>query len=101
MKKILNGKLYNTDTAKLIGGYSYGTPRDFKYIAEDLYKKKTGEFFIAGEGGAMTEYFRQTGQNSYSGGEDIFPLTEKEAREWAEEHLTAEEYIEAFGCPEE
>lgn len=37
----------------------------------------------------------------WSGGELITPLTHKEARAWAEEHLTGEEYEAVFGPVEE
>ena len=102
MKRIINGKLYNTDTAKEIGvwsnNYNYG---DFAYCSETLYRKRTGEFFLYGHSGAMSKYAKSCGQNSWSGGEDITPLTEAEAKKWAEKHLDADEYIEIFGEPEE
>ena len=101
MKKIINGKRYDTDTATLIGSASYGYPSDFEYWAEDLYRKKTGEFFLYGEGGPMSRYFRSTGQNQWSGGEEIRPLSLKEAQEWAEKYLDADEYEEVFGRIEE
>ena len=57
MKKIINGRLYDTDTAILIGywdnGYGAG---DFHKCYEELYRKKNGEFFLYGSGGAMTVY---------------------------------------------
>lgn len=102
MKRIINGKLYNTATAKEIGAwsnnYNYG---DFSYCEETLYLKRTGEYFLYGKGGPMSKYSQSCGQNSWSGGEEITPLTETEAREWAEKHLDADEYIEIFGEPEE
>ena len=36
MKKILNGKLYDTDTATEIGSWTYRHPGDFNYIKETL-----------------------------------------------------------------
>lgn len=41
------------------------------------------------------------GDNNWSGSEHIEPLSPEAAREWAEEHLTAEEYSEVFGEPDE
>ena len=47
MKKIINGKMYNTETAKEIGSWNNGRYRsDFYYVGETLYKKKTGELFV-------------------------------------------------------
>lgn len=100
MKKIINGKLYDTRTAKLVGDYSrrYG---DFSDYDEELYKKRTGEFFLFGEGGPMSAYAKPEGMNSWSGGSDIRPLTYEEAREWAEKKLDADDYAEIFGEPSE
>ena len=98
MKQIINGKMYNTETAKEVGSYSnYGSWRDFNHYEETLYKKKTGEFFLCGIGGAMTKYAVSEGVNWWSGGSQIIPLTFGEAKTWAEEHLDADEYIEIFG----
>lgn len=102
MKKIINGKLYDTDTAKELGAWHNTSDyRDFHYVHETLYRKRTGEFFLHGEGGPMTQYAESAGQNSWTSGEKIIPLTIASAREWAEEHLTADEYAEIFGMPDE
>lgn len=101
MKKIINGKKYDTDTAKEIGYWNNGLLySDFCYIEETLYKKKTGEFFLYGIGGVMTKYAVNNGNNSMSG-KAIIPLTEDEAKKWAEDHLTVGEYEEVFGEVEE
>ena len=100
MKKIINGKKYDTETAKLCASGGNGRS-DFSRCYEELYRKKTGEYFIYGEGGPMSKYSRSIDQNSWSGGEDILPVTEAEAKEWAEKHCTVEEYEEIFGEVEE
>ena len=96
MKKIINGKRYDTDTAECIGWDSWGTPGDFKHWSEELYQKRTGEFFLYGESGAMSKYAETIGQNEWSGGEKIMPLDYESAREWAEKHLGADEYEKIF-----
>lgn len=101
MKKIISGKLYDTSSARLIGSDSYSNPGDFNHWSEDLYQKRTGEFFLYGEGGPMSRYSRSLGDNSWSGGEKIIPLSVDKARAWAEEHLSADEYEQAFGLPDE
>ena len=45
----------------------------------------------------VLEYAIETGQNSWSGGERITPLTVKEAMDWAKNHFDADEYEEIFG----
>lgn len=101
MKKVINGKMYNTETAKYCGGYEFSNVGDFNHVCEDLYRKKTGEFFLYGEGGAMSKYCEEVGNNSWTGGEKIIPLTIKEAKRWSEKHLNADTYIELFGEVEE
>lgn len=101
MKKVINGKRYDTDTAKLVGETHYSNTRDFNYWREELYQKRTGEFFISGEGGPNSRYSEPIDQNSWSGGYKIIPLTLKEAQQWAEEHLDGDEYEAIFGEVEE
>ena len=98
MKKIINGKVYDTSSAKEIGHYENGLPTDFDYIEEVLYRKRTGEFFLHGFGGARTKYATSIGGNSWASGEKILPVSYEEARQWAEEHLDAETYEAAFGA---
>ncbi len=102
MEKIISGKRYDTNTAKQMGNASYsGSVTDYQWWEETLYLKLTGEFFIYGEGGPASKYSRLTGQNSWSGGEKIIPLTLPEAQEWGERHLDGDEYEEIFGAIEE
>lgn len=101
MKKIINGKMYNTETAKLLGEMeSRRNKADFYYYCESLYLKKTGEYFLFGEGHGLSPYGKSYG-NSSGWGEKIMPFTIDEAKEWAEENLDADEYIKIFGEVEE
>lgn len=101
MKKIINGKKYDTKTAKLIGRIQYGQYGSLDFVWEGLFRKKTGEYFLQGEGGAMSRYSVQTGQNNWSGGEEIIPLSLEKAKEWAEKNLDGEDYEAEFGEIEE
>ena len=101
MRAIIEGRMYSTETATELGHYSHLSPNDFNFIDEGLYRTKKGRYFLAGEGGAMTHYSHSCGDNSWCGGEKIIPVEEWEAREWMETHCEAEEYIAAFGEPEE
>lgn len=102
MKKIINGKMYNTETAKALGtAYSNAPVNSFEYWEETLYKKKNGEYFLHGHGGPTSRYAEYTDVNTWSGGEKFTPLTETEAMKWAERYLSAEEYCDIFGEPEE
>ena len=97
MKEIIAGKVYNTDTARLQGEYGNShSISDFRHVREDLYLKKTGEFFLHGAGGPMSKYAEPL-DNGWTGSEEIIPLTYDEAKEWAEAHLEADEYEAIFG----
>ena len=99
MKKIIKNKVYDTETAQEVGSWSNGgTWRDFNHIEETLYRKKTGEYFLFGEGGANTKYAESVGLNSWSGGERIIPMTFETASAWAQEKLSWEEYESIFGA---
>lgn len=96
MKKIIKGKKYDTDTAEHLASCSHGAKRDFAYYEEELYRKRTGEFFLYGYGHAASRYAVRV-MGDFGPGEDIVPLTYDEAREWAERELSADEYEEIFG----
>lgn len=102
MKRIINGKRYDTDTARSMGADNYrGSVTDFQWWREELFRKQTGEFFLYGEGGPSTKYAKSVGLNEWTGGERIMPLSYEEARQWAEKHLDAEEYESIFDVAEE
>ena len=61
---------------------------------------KSGKYFIHGSGGPMSTYAVHHGNNT-SGSEQIRPLTAEEARQWAKEKLSADEYSKEFGEPDE
>ena len=100
-KKIINNRMYNTETAKQVGYWSNGyTPSDFYFAEETLYQKKTGEYFLVGHGGPMSSYAESCAGQSCSG--TIFnPFTEEDAKKWAMDRLDADAYIALFGEVEE
>lgn len=100
MKKIINNKLYNTDTANsLFYWYNDLPSNDGYYYAEKLYIKKTGEYFLYGEGGALSPYGGYNCEGRYSYPDwDIIPLTEAKAKKWAVDHCSADKYMELFGA---
>lgn len=95
MKKIFHKRCYDTEKAKSVGYWTNsGDSRDPFYVAEELFQKSNGEFFLFGRGGTCTDY---AGIMGCSGGSKIIPLTWDEAREWAEEYLDGDEYEKIFG----
>lgn len=96
MKKIINGRKYDTETAKELGydnniGRDILARTDFDYEESTLYRKKTGEYFIYRFGGARTPY--PDGH--------ISPCTEEEAKAWSENHLSVDDYEALWGEVEE
>ena len=102
MKKIIKGSVFDTTTAKYLGGYSYlNKPGGFAYYSEDLYKTRSGKYFIHGTGGPASQYSEQVAQNEWESGETIFAVSMERAKDWAEENLDGDTYIEIFGEPGE
>lgn len=101
MKKVIRGRLYDTEKAVLVGEfYDEAMPEeDLSFYREELYRKRTGEYFLYGTGNAGSKYSVWRGSTA-SGAEEIVPLTYKQAQEWAEEYLPAEIYQKEFGIPE-
>ena len=97
MKKIINGKRYDTEKANLVGEYSHLYPSDFNYVEEALYVTPISrQYFLAGKGGANTKYSQSVSQNSWIGGEKIIPLSRDDAFEWAHRHLMEDEVEAEF-----
>ena len=102
MKKIINNRMYDTDTAAHVGEWeNMDNVRDFQYVCETLYRKRTGEYFLHGFGNAASKYSRLTRENEWTSGEQIMPLSYKSAKKWAKMRLGEEKYLEEFGEPAE
>lgn len=102
MKKIINGKLYNTDTAKLLASWDNGIyPGDFCYVEENLYIKRTGEYFIGAKGGAMTKYASRCSDGFRGAGYAAIPMSEADAQEWCADHCSTDTYIRIWGTQSE
>ena len=99
MRKIVRGKRYDTESARLVGEYENSLPvTDFHHVWMGLYcTPRSGQYFLAGKGGPMTRFAQSTGQNQWSGGSDIIPMTREEAFSWAQENLNTEVVEDEFG----
>ena len=102
MRKIINKKMYDTDTADFVEEFE-NTPykNNYQYYIKTLYRKKTGEFFLHGYGNAASKYAEVRADRMRSPGEIIIPLTEDEAKNWVEQYSDVDTYIELFGEIEE
>ena len=95
MKRVINGKLYNTETAEEVFTWENHYYRnDFHYCEETLYRTQKGAFFVAGEGGPMSKYAVPVGSNGSGGGDGLEVLSDAEALAWLEEKEADVETIE-------
>ncbi len=87
MKKVIDGKRYDTETATLIASAeSSCSSSDFRWWEEDLYRTPRGRYFVAGSGGPMSKYSQSIDANNWSGGEGIEVIDDAEALAWCEKH---------------
>lgn len=87
MKRIINKKRYDTETATLVAKWHNGLPwSDFSALRAELYQTKSGSWFLYLDGGPLTECRVQTGSNCWSGSPKIRSLTPEQAYQWLEEH---------------
>ncbi len=101
MRKIIDGKVFNTDTATLVcdvspSGFYRG---DFRWEDTGLYKSPKGQFFLAGEGGPMSRWAQAEGQNGRRSGSGIELVSDDVARHECERYGTPAQFAAAFGEP--
>ena len=84
MKKIINGKRYDTETATHVANMWNGYPRnDSRFEDTDLYLTKSGNWFLAGSGGPMSRWSETIG-NASAFGSGIQPSDADDVREMLE-----------------
>lgn len=101
MKKVIKGAVCDTETATKIGSCDHDIIDHLHWWSETLYRTKSGRYFIHGEGGPASRYSIADGDAHWKSGEQINVISRKAAEEWAEEHLSGDEYEAAFGVPDE
>lgn len=77
MRKIINKKTYDTNTAKLLGVKYVGEFGEPKGYEEQLFITKNKDYFIYGNGGLESIYQKET----------IKLITDKEAELWTRENI--------------
>ena len=96
MKRIINGKKYDTETAEEVAESTHGSKSSYAYYEEALFRKRTGEYFLYGYGHGDSRYAKQV-CGDFGPGSEIIPLTYEQARSWAERELSVDEYEAEFG----
>ena len=75
MRKIIDHKVYDTKTSRVLADTWYGNSyEDFNFLEEILYQTPNGRFFLYESGGAFSKMGRGVGTNSTGGSSDITPL---------------------------
>ena len=100
MKRVVDGKVYDTDTAKLVYEYSRGFSGVARFIYEGLYKTKLGRFFIEYSGGPYSVYGECEG-STVSGSSGIRVVDADEAMKWCERHHCPVEIMASYFTLEE
>ena len=97
MKKTVNGKLYDTETAhRLCELESTDYVSDFEWHETYLYYTKKGAFFIAGRGNAASIWAKPCGQSGWAAGAGLRVIDDREAREYMEAaNCTVDEFASA------
>lgn len=101
MKKVIKGAVCDTETATKLGSCDHDIIDHLHWWSETLYQTKSGRYFIHGEGGPASPYSIADGDGHWKSGEQINVISREAAEEWAEEHLSGDDYEAAFGVPDE
>ena len=91
MKKIINGRTFNTETATHVCDLPCTANRgDFHWHETALYRSPRGQFFVAGTGNASSMWAMPAYGGGMTGGSGILLVNENEARQ----------HMERAGCDE-
>ena len=108
MKKVINGKMYNTETSEKVGVWDiqdYNSniySNDFRFFGESLYRKKTGEFFLYFFGYNLTSSpYHPAHQADGNPEVKILPISLNGAKKWVSDRLSGDDYENIFGSVEE
>lgn len=99
MKKIIKKKVYDTDTATLVASVPHPNCYDStgQICEQELYLKKNGEYFLYLRGARSDAVHNiRIEDEPHDKGRNIYVLPYNKAREWGEQELTAEQWLELF-----
>ncbi len=95
MKRVINGAVYNTESAIYIGIYnSRKELDDMRRFTEELYRTRSGKFFLLLSGARNPQYHTKRNEPK------IVSLAFEEAQNWVKEKLSPEQFQTLFGLPE-
>lgn len=94
MKRIIEGRTYNTETATQLGSWS--TLNDPNYPPEP-YQEAGGALYQTRHGAYFAVSFDENREAWEDGHEKLTPLDPQQAQRWAEEHCSTEDIERLFG----
>lgn len=99
MKRIINGKIYDTQTAELICELrTRFYRRDLPFLETALYRSPQGQYFLLGEGGPESiMWVESEGKSSWSGGQDLKLIEAEDAQQHAENANLSEDQMITAG----
>lgn len=97
MRQVINGKVYDTETAQRLHSWENGhSANDFKYRSKDLYRSRKGAYFLLHEGGPLTDMAKSVGDNGWGGSTAIEPIDRATAMRFLESHGGSEVLVREF-----
>jgi len=84
MRKYINGLRYDTETATKVSSHWNG--HGYSFCKADLYRTKSGRWFIEGHGGPASRFAAAVpNNNATTGGAGIRPMTPEQAQTMLED----------------
>lgn len=97
MRQVIDGKLYDTETAEQLHDWDNGRfGNDFRRRSKTLYRTSKGGLFLHHDGGPMTDMAVSVGSSGYGGSESIEPISERDAIRFLESHGGTDVLLERF-----
>ena len=96
MRKVVKGKVVDTERMQKLAEVRFGNLADYNYVWETLfYDPESKLLYLYGRGGAASRYAEAVGVNQWSEGEKLMKITKGLALQWLEENgITVTDEIE-------
>lgn len=99
MRIVKNRKIYDTENAKEVTRYHLHNKNNISWFDESLYLTPNGSWFLAGEGGPLSQYGIDLGQGEKEGRRKLTPMSVSEVIAWLErrgEYAILEAYFSEY-----